>query len=760
MRIRLFVNRTAIAVLLAGGLVGVGGGEESSTSPLPSLSPVVKADRMESLSNDWFRAEGHVKVLYADHELRADEVDLNQKSGDVHARGHVELVREGTGKWAGEKLDYNYVTKEGMTGASEAAAGRFTVTARETSRDPDGTIHLRHARISTCTNDVDHWHYWIAGEKIDYREKDRVTIRDATPCFMGVPFFYMPYATRDLNHPFGPRLVPGYRSSWGPYLLTTYTHTLYDPPGPDELDGNVMLDYRLRHGLAYGYEVDWTHELLGRGLFGVYAANDTHPNGSDNLNTNRVGNQRYRFYVRHQADPTPADQVLLQGDYLSDVRMMEDFFPDLYREQSQPDNFIAYTHRGITYASGVEVAGPLNDFYDGVGRLPEGWLTVMPQELFPETGLYYESESRAGYLAQQWAREKSLAIEPFEPETTRVHTLQKLTYPLHFYDNALSVVPRAAYDYTFYTHPEVDRTNETRSVFEAGVEASTRAYATYGNYRHVFEPYIDYALITRPLNWHSGTNVFFDRVDGPREWRDQFGIDGRYEPRQWNGIRPGMRNEVQTRDGSGNTRTLFDWDTFAACRFGGGTDSNDASGLRLAGWDGTYRPFRGLRVASGGYYDVKQHRVDTSDSSIAIGEGGRTELELGLFRSDPVDPATLNPVPDPLLAGHDALPRITLGRASLTHRFTDMWSGNVFTRYDFTNTELDEIGGYAQYELDCVAFRLTTGYLPAFTRSDGSHRAADYRIALLVWVKALQPDNIDKLRGWGSTASGRTTYAP
>ena len=40
-------------------------------------------------------------------------------------------------------------------------------------------------------------------------------------------------------------------------------------------------------------------------------------------------------------------------------------------------------------------------------------------------------------------------------------------------------------------------------------------------------------------------------------------------------------------------------------------------------------------------------------------------------------------------------------------------------------------------------------YLPAITRYDGSRRSADYRIAFLIWIKALSPDTIDRMRGWG-----------
>ena len=740
-----------VAVVVAWVLAGAAAASAQTGQVSTAKGPDITADQMSSESNGWLRASGKVFIIYADHQLRADKVDLNQQTGEVHARGHIEMFRGAQGRWSGDVLDYNYITKEGLTGASEVKASKFTALADQTHIESNGMKRLYHARLTTCANtNAADWHYWVAASEIDFREHDRATLYNAVPYFMGVPLFYMPYATRDLNHPFGPRFIPGYSSGWGAYLLTTYTYPIYDPPGPDALIGNALLDYRSQRGLAYGHELDWFQESLGNGHFGFYMLNDQKPNSPDDPTVMPVDSRRYRLYFQHEANPTPDDQVLMQADYLSDMRMMEDFFPGLYREQSQPDNFVAYTHRGLTYAAGLDASGPLNDFYTGVGRVPEAWLTIMPQELFEDSGLYYESDSSIGYFVQQWTDDGTFT-NAFAPDTVRIHSRQKLTYPMHAFDDALSIVPRAAYDYTFYSHMPNNgvndaRTNEVRSVFEFGTEFSTKWTASYeGGYRHIFEPYLDYAIITTPLNVKPGQNYFFDRVDGPREWSDQFGIDGNYAPRQWNGVRPGMRNTVQAKDADGTARTVFDWDMFVAYRFGGESNSN---GLRAAGWDLTYRPDRDVKFRTMGLYDPKEHRVDLTDTSIMVGEGRNWTYELGYFCSDPVNPDTLNMPPDPQLIGYNDMRAVQLLRASVTHRFNSYWSANIFTRYDLGRSELDEIGGYLQYELDCLSFRLTTGYLPSFTRSDGTTRAVDYRVAFLVWVKALQPDHIEKMRGW------------
>jgi lipopolysaccharide assembly outer membrane protein LptD (OstA) len=747
---------TRLTVVMAVFLAGATAVRAQTGKVSLAVGPDVSADHMSADSNYWFRAAGNVFIRYADHDLRADQVDLNTKSGEVRARGHIELFRPDQGRWTGEALDYNYITKEGLVGKGEARMKSFAMEAQETRALTNGMKKLIHGRLTTCanTNSAD-WHYWITASEIDFRENDRVTLYEAVPYFMGVPFFYMPYATRDLNHPFGPRIIPGFRSSWGPFLLSTYTYPIYNPPGKDQLIGDVLLDYRATRGLAYGHQVNWRQETLGEGLFGFYLTDDQNPSSrfsdrSTSVQTNR--SDRYRLYLQHEANPTPDDQVLVRGELLSDQRMLEDFFPDLYRERSQPDNFFDYTHRGLTYASGVDVAGPLNNTFNGVGRVPEGWLRIFPQELFEDSGLYYESDNSAGYFVQQWAHGDTFtnAYGAFkdapEGDTVRLHSRQKLTYPLHAFE-VVSIVPRAAYDYTFYSHmmPDSGKTNETRSLFELGAESSVNWFANYGDYRHLVEPYVDYAIVTSPLNVKPGENYFFDRVDGPREWKDQFGLDGNFAPRRWHGVRPGVRNAVQVKDDEGNRRTVFDWDVFVAYRLGNQGETNAS---RLVGWDTSYRPTKDVRLRTQGLYDQEGGRLDQSDSSLTVDEGRNWSFELGYFTSDPLDPDSLNRPADPRLYGYNTLRAARIVRTAVTHRFNSYWSANTYLRYNLEDAGLDRVGGYLQYDLDCLSFRLDAGYIPEITRYDGSQRPADYRVDFNVMVKALEAEGLQKLSGW------------
>ena len=84
--------------------------------------------------------------------------------------------------------------------------------------------------------------------------------RHATLYVGGVPVFYFPYYSRKL----GPRannfsFVPGYRSSFGPFLLSSYNFFLND-----QLDGSVHVDYRERRGFGVGAGLELSPGPLGR----------------------------------------------------------------------------------------------------------------------------------------------------------------------------------------------------------------------------------------------------------------------------------------------------------------------------------------------------------------------------------------------------------------------------------------------------------------------------------------------------------------
>jgi LPS-assembly protein len=193
--------------------------------------------------------------------LTADQVSVNQQSGEVIADGQVRIQREDQ-IWVGEHIRYNFKTR--LMEAEQFRTGKAPVFAEGAGLHGEITDGPYIATNGVITTDD------VANPAIKVRAKylkiipgDKVQARHATLYVAGVPVFYFPYYSRNL----GPRannfnFVPGYRSSYGPFLLSGYTFFLND-----QLDGTAHVDYRERRGVGAGPDLNYHLGRWGDGSF-------------------------------------------------------------------------------------------------------------------------------------------------------------------------------------------------------------------------------------------------------------------------------------------------------------------------------------------------------------------------------------------------------------------------------------------------------------------------------------------------------------
>jgi lipopolysaccharide export system protein LptA len=700
----------------------------------------------------WTTASGNVMIRTGNHELKADRVRLQQDKGDVQARGNVVIRQSGFGSWSGDYIEYNYKTGKGLTGSGDFQAGVFRVRAHEVTRREDGRYDLKDGVVTTCTNAPGHSHWHMTG-RARYKDNDYVEVFDAVPYLFGVPFAYLPYWFRDLDTHYGFRLVPGYTSRWGAFVLGGYVYNVYESPqanGP-KLDAKTHLDYRTERGVAVGQDFSWDLKDLGRGKLETYYAWDQNPpdDALDRGWMSDINEDRYRIRLRHEADLTPRDQFLLRGTYTSDSEMSREFFDSEHRGESVPMNFASLEHREHTWAAGALVSGPINDFFGGVSRLPEGWLNIEPQPVFG-TGLNYESQTRAGYLDRDPLKRNhpnpdfQFAPGPWaDYNIARVDTAHRLTYPVKL-GEALSLVPRAGYRGTYYS--ETERNNNVfRHSADVGLEASTRLTSDWNNgVRHVVEPYLDYSYQPTHLDSEDDGRIFaFDRFDRSIEWADQFGFDGAWLPFDWHGVRPGVRNLLQKRDENNVMRTFLDWDVYAGVQF----DSEgplDEEGLRMAGTKLLYSPTKKLDIRAHADWDTERSAVAYADlgafykvtEKFRLG-GGYLGRDHDLFDFDQSVVPQWNRVKENLFYG------------GFTHDISAKWAWSFYTRFDARHNELAEVGGYVQYSLDCLVFQLRSSYVNNLERIDRvSETEDDFRVAIVMWLKAENRTSNDNWLTW------------
>ncbi|MDD4016866.1 MAG: LptA/OstA family protein [Kiritimatiellae bacterium] len=750
------MKKTAIvayvaSAMLAGWAQAQGGGAVPAPGPASASGLEITAEKFEvDQKTGWTTASGNVMIRTGERELKADRVRLHQAKGDVQARGNVVIRQSGFGSWAGDYVEYNYKTGKGLTGTGLFDAGVFRVSAHEVTRRDDGRYDIRNAAVTTCTNAPGHHHWRMTGD-VRYKDNDYIEVYNAVPWLFGVPFAYLPYWFRDIDTHYGFRLVPGYTSKWGAYLLGGYVYNVYDSPhgkGP-KLDATTHVDYRTRRGVAVGQNVYWDLKEAGHGKLETYYAWDQDPpDDGDDMNwMSDMDDERYRVRLFHEADLSPRDQFILRGTVNSDSEVTHDFFDREDRGESVPMNFVSLEHREHTWAAGTVVSGPLNDFYSGVSRLPEGWLNVVPQPVFG-TGLNYESQTRAGYLNRDAARyERALPEYMYYPGSwadynlVRVDTAHRVTCPMKFGD-VLSVVPRAGYRGTYYS--ETERDNDVfRHSAELGVEASVRGTSDWNNgYRHVVEPYLDYSYQPTHYDTKDGKVYGYDRFDRSIEWFDQFGMDGAWLPYDWHGVRPGVRNLLQTRDEKNRMRTVFEWDVYGGVQFDSEGPLNE-EGLRMAGTKMVYSPTKKVDIKALGEWDTENDTFAYADLSAFYKLTEKFRFGGGyLGRDHRLYDYEVSPVEEWNRVKEN------LGYAGFTHDINETWSWSTYVRYDLRNNDLDEVGGYVQYSLDCLVFQLRTAYVNSYDRIDGTERDNDFRVAIMMWLKAQNKTPDDEWLTW------------
>ncbi len=763
-RILLLLAAAAAVPVLAAPATNAPARGPSLRSGLPNLAGVaqsfkdaggqtdVQADELEYNFSEtgpdagWMTYKGNAAIRYRGYQLRADRIRYNSRTGDAEALGNVVFTGADGTLWKGESLKVNLHDRAGRADNIDLYTRPFRVLADDGAfaapTRSNQLYRIDGATITTCTNEPGRFHWQVHAAKARVRPGDDVTGWGVVPRLFGIPFFYVPYYWRDLERHYGFRFQPGYKHSWGAFLLSTYKLPIVrDKENFSFIDSYTFADWRSERGWGFGEKIAWEFGEKASDSKGYVTGwympeDDDLPTMLDPEDT-----ERYRIRLNHYWNATDRDQVLLQALFVSDVRIQKDFFRREYREMTEPDNYATYTHYDDWYSAGLTARFRLNDFYGQVERLPEAWATLNAVEL-GETGLYLENDTAAAALRRRFAepeyrRKLAGAKAADEYDAFRFDTDFLLTYPRKYF-GFLSVVPRAGWEGTYYdkTRYGVTETNlvakaqpdlfgqivtnqvesvktvyeeddaDFRSVFEVGGEISTRAYGFWDEpggrqWRHVVEPYLDWTFIPEP-NLLPEEIWPFDAIDR---------IDKR------NTLRIGLRQRWQFRDGDVDPRELFYLDLWGDLNL---EPEDEEETLSDFGWDARYRPASWMSFQAKGRYDFDEELIDRAEFVLtAWHDVFRCDVEY-LFREDK----------DNLFSGY------------VTWYPNEHWGFDLFGRYEFEESQVEEVGGWLQYKWDCLALRLIASVEPSYTNEYGEEEETDWHVTLTGWLTDFVPAKI------------------
>lgn len=705
-----------------------------------------------------------------DLKITADSIKADSKSGAFNASGNV-----------------------------KATLPPLTITSDKVGKDLDGRFQFdKSTVITTCTNAPGHRH-WCAKGKIAFKEGEYALMSNGILSLWEYPIMWLPFWYYPINTDYGWRVMPGYSSRTGAALYTKYVYNLAGSfnDGAYGLGASTRFDLRSENGVAVGQSLNWQLGEYGTGKIKVYYADDQDYDhytkrweNSRHWNyrnwSSPIDRERWAVMLQHSSDITERDSLKISVSSFSDSYFNRDFLRDsIFAGKNSFDvygtrNEVSWEHLEKFFSAGISFSGPIDEFYNGVMRLPEFYFDVTPIKVL-DTPLTYESQTTVGYYNRQEAKygdSSTSAAYKYAPgpwanyNTARFDTYHRVSAPLRVAD-IISVVPRIGYRGTFwgesgnfcatgYERAGTTSDSAWRSIYEAGVTFAARGSADYqGGIRHVVEPYFDVLLQESDYSGlKKGSRPYvFDNRDMSFDYLDQFAGRSRLLPYSWYGVTPGVRNVIRKTDEKGVSRTVFDFDAYAAVQF------NDTEYIGASRWQ---KMSSSVEDPNYGTDDVnvmpgaRMRWMPTEKSSIsarAEWDSDNDRLAYFDFNLTQIESEKFSWYIQANLRDHrywDYAPMIfdsnemrkdmfnharqKFAEIGFEYDIADSFAIGPYMIFDMDEGDIAEVGSWLDYRTDCLGFRFMLSYETEYERVDFSGEKSDFRFGFFIYLRALGPN--------------------
>jgi LPS-assembly protein len=519
-------------------------------------------------------------IRYGTAVLTADTATVNRDTGEAVADGHVR-IEQGEQLWVGDHIRYNFKTHQMVS--EQFRTGKSPMFASGKQLQGDTTNQTYNARHALATSDDVHDPAnYIRASRIKIIPGKYIEMWHAVMFVERVPVFYFPYYRRDLSPHAGHwTFTAGDRTSYGPFILNTYTWWLNDM-----VDGKLHLDYREKRGPGLGPDVNLHLGQWGNADFQYYYTHDRDQYAGTNglPDFGPISENRQRVYLAWQA--TPATNLNLKAlvNYQSDAYLEHDFFENDYLQNPQPNTFFEQNKYWDNWNLDALTTPQLNNFFDQVERLPDVRLTGYSQQVL-NTPVYYDSQSSIGYYKKYFA--DTNGPTPPAYSAGRMDTFHQLLVPWVFF-NWLNITPNVGGRLTYYTDetgPGGTNSEAWRAVLNTGVGASFKASQLWPSVRssfwdvdglrHVIEPSANYVFVPNPSKAPSQLPQFDSALPSlmllPVQFPDYNNIDSIDSEHV---IRFGLHNTLQTKR-DGQIDELLDWNLTLDWRLNPGSVRNN-----------------------------------------------------------------------------------------------------------------------------------------------------------------------------------------
>ena len=726
-------------------------------------------------------AEQNVVIRYGETAIYCDYGQYNRDTRDVYLSGNVRLYREGR-VFLAERALYNLETKVFSTANFQGETLPFRFGGESLSSVGANAYLVKDGLFTTSDSSKPDYH--LRAKTIRIYAKDRVVFSNVRLYVGRTPIFWYPYLYQSLTAESGFLYTPGYTSTWGASLLSTFTFPL-----TEGITGRVRLDLYSERGVGLGLNAVWGAERrAGNGFtkltetkkegeagekkkgeswgrFRSYYIYDSNPGtNKTSLSREPIDPNRYRVSLQDRTYLTEDIYSTININLLSDKYFLQDFEPREFSENPNPDNLFSLTKWDENYALTLIARGQLNDEFDATERLPEGVFEMKRQPLF-KTPFFYDSETSAGLYRRSFATGSVFS----NYESFRADTYHQLTYQKTLF-GWLSLVPHLGGRATFYEKGGLledlaDGTNQATgadnqqlknngSLFRGAVTASLEASFKFSKafegvqsrgwgldgLRHIVQPYMNASFV--------GTNstpdeiLQFDRLNNstqlsPIDFPQFNAIDALDN---WSIVRLGVRNRLQTRRDN-DTISWFDLETYLDVNF----DRPDFGGYFPLSDTGTFSNlFNRLRFNPLPWVGFQL------DSQLPLLDTGFTEVNSSLNLM--VNRDTSVSLGQRYIDGNSQFTSSNLVFFGGYYRLNDNWAFSFRDQYEFSDSTLET--QLYQVHRDLSSWVASLGFSVRDNRG-----VNDIGVLLTFTLKDLPniraPFNFDPSGTGGSSGTGR-----
>jgi LPS-assembly protein len=517
---------------------------------------------------------GNVVVRYGAVTIYCDYAEYDPNTHDIVLRGNVRFFQDRYAFFA-DRAVYNIQTKH-LTMTNFGGPKLPFQVLGDTVVSPNENQYTIFNGLIT-TSDSSKPDYYIRARTMRIYSGDRIIFSNVTMFVGRVPIFWFPYLYQSLTSQFSYDLAPGYDSVWGAYLLTSLTF-----PITTDISGVLRVDLRSLRGPALGLDANY-HYGEGRETFGrlrIYGIDDQDQDLNQTAITRvPIGSGRYR--LQYQSRTLLADDLYAVVDFnkLSDQYFLQDFYPNIFAYDPQPDTYFELMKKGEAYTLTALATQQVDDFQETMERQPELSWEVARTPLF-NGPIFYEATNSGGLLHRSFAaptgnQSVDLSAGALNPDyqAARFNSFHQFSFP-NTYFGWLSIDPTFGLRGTYYTttgsFTEANQTNNlafgilnergARFDFQtnAGVEGSFKLSKAYENVqarwlgidglRHVIQPYADFSWASQPTISPSDILPFDQYIPStPLQAIDFPQFNQIDSLNRWTILRLGVRNRLQTR---------------------------------------------------------------------------------------------------------------------------------------------------------------------------------------------------------------------